>query len=1318
MRAKDYYDRMVKSQSPVTLRSLFHPDKLLYIASWGFDQPTEVSLLTDQVLSRWVAQQLNEDGGESVNHIQAAMASLRMEFTPGIPQSGVEKFIQSFENTLHKYHLGYMRNSDEGRERLVRILIRAVRPRELQEMLRAEIENDPVVGKNLARFHQRLKACAVMVDRVLICQRRLSSYSKQGKTEAGKQQQSKEKAGAGKKRPREDQIDTDKGKAVICWLCKKEGHPRRLCPDKKLNKKTKTRSGYVGVCALNLDSERSILVQIGEESRIPAILDSGAHHVSLIPRSRINRLVNLGMEQAVLERLRSPVEIKLGDNQSTVKVWETVTLDIIILTRTGQFPVKDCRFLVWDVPGDELILGSDVLESLGIDPYRALDALAESATSVVGTTKALNGIELDAVRNSIDRAVVRAQEAGLHSTWPYRLKNLLNKYIDTFRVKMCEDSPASVTPFVTRLKPEARPYKCKPRRYSQEQSQFLKNFTDELVEKGLVYENLNSEWASPVLVVRKAGGGHRMCVDLRAVNAMSESTVWPMPFLESIVTHLQDSKFWFKLDAFKGFWLMPLAEECQEMFSFMTDRAIYTPRRSIQGALNSAIQFQSRMHEVFKELIFDKVIIWIDDLLGHASSLELWFAILTWVLDLATHFNIKFNIEKCEFFTAKVKYCGRIFSTEGVSHDPDRVDALVNLSQPKTARDLQQFLMAAQWMSRSIPEYNTKVYSLQLLYERAMKDQPARTKTVARQVKLANFGWNAHHALAFEQLKQAIANHVRLVYPQKDMVQCLYTDANEYNSSAVVTQIPVDDLGKPVSQQRHEPLGFCGHKFAGSQLNWSIVEKEGFAVVDALSKLDYLLMNDRPFRLFVDHKNLTQIFSPSTVSKPVAQKLQRWALQIQKFNYEICYITGEENVWSDLMTRWGAAPMQVAKVMALRVSSVTVTDIPVEYRVRPLQNPDFVWPSVEEIRRAQQQSLQPSTCVNSDNLIVTKKGRVIIPLEAGDLRIRLCIIAHSGGNNGHIGYQAALDKLNEYFFWPNMTADMREFCQSCLHCLPTRGGVRIPRPLGEAVHGQYPNHVIHLDWIYIMPAETNSLHKYQWNLIIRDDLSGYVRITPAAIPDCLLTVDALMDWRASSRTPKIMVTDMASYFVSSVMKEFTKRCNLEHHVTVAYGHYSNGSIEVINKHYLALIRALISELHWKKTDWPWLNKNIEHTLNHRSQARLGGKAPVTVFTGQKPDNPFEQLFVKPSDHPLAFYKVSMDKIAQGVERRGLNRNVSSSLWEEDTLRFNPLLWGDITIYPTPLLRFTHYDLPYYRFTHYDLPHYDLPHYDLKRDLFY
>ena len=58
--------------------------------------------------------------------------------------------------------------------------------------------------------------------------------------------------------------------------------------------------------------------------------------------------------------------------------------------------------------------------------------------------------------------------------------------------------------------------------------------------------------------------------------------------------------------------------------------------------------------------------------------------------------------------------------------------------------------------------------------------------------------------------------------------------------------------------------------------------------------------------MFVDHKNLVQIFSPKEVSRPTAQKLQRWALELQRFRYEIEHISGEDNVWADLMTRWGA----------------------------------------------------------------------------------------------------------------------------------------------------------------------------------------------------------------------------------------------------------------------------------------------------------------------------------------------------------------------------------------------------------------------------
>src|SRR6185312_13700998 len=141
----------------------------------------------------------------------------------------------------------------------------------------------------------------------------------------------------------------------------------------------------------------------------------------------------------------------------------------------------------------------------------------------------------------------------------------------------------------------------------------------------------------------------------QSMPSISESTAWPMPFLEAVVNELAGSRCWFKLDAFKGFWMMPLADECPEMFSFMTDRGVYTPRRSIQGALNSATQFQSRMYEVFQSLIKESLTIWIDDLLGHADSYHGWFRILEKTLQLADERNIKFNLKKCELFTRRAK---------------------------------------------------------------------------------------------------------------------------------------------------------------------------------------------------------------------------------------------------------------------------------------------------------------------------------------------------------------------------------------------------------------------------------------------------------------------------------------------------------------------------------------------------------------------------------------------------------------------------------------------------------------------------------------
>ena len=354
------------------------------------------------------------------------------------------------------------------------------------------------------------------------------------------------------------------------------------------NKKPKKDSKYSLVCKIGIEeNSNEVLVKINQSVYFPAILDSGAIGVSLIPRSVAQKAM-LNDPSITLHRLPEPVRLRLGDKETELRATDFVCVNLRLRTKAGELITRKRQCLIWDVPSDEIILGSDLLEELGIEPKTALDALILRTKEVCRVLEdEENGnheensedlflvMDNKDIEEGINAMLLAARKNGLPEEWSRKLSRLVRKYADVWRSNLGPDPPAKVTPFVTRLLPNARPYRCKSRRYSPEDSQFLKEFTDDLVKNGLIEENVNSEWASPVVVVRKSDGGKRMVVDLRAVNAVCESTAWPMPFLEAVVNNLAGSRCWFKLDAFKGFWMMPLAEDCQEMFSFMTDRGVF-----------------------------------------------------------------------------------------------------------------------------------------------------------------------------------------------------------------------------------------------------------------------------------------------------------------------------------------------------------------------------------------------------------------------------------------------------------------------------------------------------------------------------------------------------------------------------------------------------------------------------------------------------------------------------------------------------------------------------------------------------------------------
>ncbi len=251
--------------------------------------------------------------------------------------------------------------------------------------------------------------------------------------------------------------------------------------------------------------------------------------------------------------------------------------------------------------------------------------------------------------------------------------------------------------------------------------------------------------------VKKPGGkGFRLVVDLREVNKRSIATAWPMPNMEAVANQLQGSKFFFSLDAFKGFWLMGLHEECQEMFSFMTDEAVYTPTRSFQGGLNSALQFQARMCKIYQDMPDEFLKVWIDDFLGHAETNAQLLERLERVFQRAEEYGVKFSAVKSILFSMQIRWCGKIFDGKGVSHDPQRVEALTAMREPQTALDLQQFLWSVNWMRTHLPDFANVVSPLQDVMDQANEEMKQMGKSkLPSGLKLLDVGWDEKSVMIY-----------------------------------------------------------------------------------------------------------------------------------------------------------------------------------------------------------------------------------------------------------------------------------------------------------------------------------------------------------------------------------------------------------------------------------------------------------------------------------------------------------------------------------------------------------------------------------------
>ena len=84
-----------------------------------------------------------------------------------------------------------------------------------------------------------------------------------------------------------------------------------------------------------------------------------------------------------------------------------------------------------------------------------------------------------------------------------------------------------------------------------------------------------SQWASPLVLVRKPSGELRIYIDYRKLNEGTQVTSYPLPNITEALDHLADSSYLTTIDMVSGYHQVEVAPEDRHKTAFITPYGLF-----------------------------------------------------------------------------------------------------------------------------------------------------------------------------------------------------------------------------------------------------------------------------------------------------------------------------------------------------------------------------------------------------------------------------------------------------------------------------------------------------------------------------------------------------------------------------------------------------------------------------------------------------------------------------------------------------------------------------------------------------------------------
>ncbi|GBG82517.1 hypothetical protein CBR_g34894 [Chara braunii] len=205
----------------------------------------------------------------------------------------------------------------------------------------------------------------------------------------------------------------------------------------------------------------------------------------------------------------------------------------------------------------------------------------------------------------------------------------------------------------------------------------LKRQLEELLRLGFIKPS-NSLWGAPVLFARKADGTLRLCIDYRGLNRYTVKNSYPMPRFDELFDRLAGNRFFTKIDFRSGYHQIHVAATDQLKTAFRSRFGHYEFTVMPFGLTNAPATFQRVMNDIFRDILEQFVLVYLDDILVYSRTLEEHLRYLRDVLDRLRRHGFYAKLSKCRFAQHKVNFLGHYVFDQGLHMDDEKITAMAD----------------------------------------------------------------------------------------------------------------------------------------------------------------------------------------------------------------------------------------------------------------------------------------------------------------------------------------------------------------------------------------------------------------------------------------------------------------------------------------------------------------------------------------------------------------------------------------------------------------------------------------------------------------